>query len=141
MKSVITARVLGAAFICTATALSSAALAQRPEDNRFPISDSQRIGAIWLDSNSCTAGISRELEERGFQLAGNRRRADAVLDVQIDQRVASNGRAGAYDATLQRHSGRVLFNASGREQSLNRQDLCADIGEEIADALEDRTAV
>lgn len=140
MKSAITARVLGAALAGTAL-LSGAALAERPEDNRFPTPDSQRIGAIWLDSNSCVAGISRELEARGFALAGSRRSADAVLDVQIDQRVASKGRAGAYDATLQRHGGRVLFTASGREQSLNRQDLCADIGEEIADALEDRAAV
>lgn len=95
-----------------------------------------QVDAIWLDSNSCTNGLSDELEGRGYVLTNSRRSADAILDVNFQPRRTEFGVSARYSATLRGEDGRVLFSTAGHESSITLTELCADISDDIADRME-----
>lgn len=98
----------------------------------------QEVDAIWLDSNVCTSGISQEIHEHGFVAVSSPRKADAVLEVNVRHLDANAGASARYTATLRGADDRVLFSITGREDSITQKELCADIGDDILDAVESR---
>lgn len=97
-----------------------------------------QVNAIWLDSNSCANGLSDEIEDRGFELTGSRRSADAILSVDFHPRNSEMGISAHYSATLQGEDGRVLFRTAGHETSLTLAELCSDVSDDILDRMEKR---
>lgn len=97
-----------------------------------------QVDAIWVDSNMCSAGLSNELSEHGFQQTSSPRIADAILDVNVRQERTNLGAEARYTATLRGENGRVLFSMNGNEESLTQRELCADISDDIFDRLENR---
>jgi hypothetical protein len=96
------------------------------------------VGAIWVDSDSCTARLEDQLSENGFAIAGSPRWSDSTLVVDVDELDARFGAAARYTATLRDVDGRLLFSTSGRENSHNYSALCEDIGDDIAERLANR---
>lgn len=97
-----------------------------------------QVDSIWLDANTCMSGLSDEASSHGFAQTRNPRSADAVLEVDVHQLDAHVGNSARYSAVLRGDDDRVLFSTSGREDSISRQELCADIGDDIFDRMEDR---
>jgi hypothetical protein len=101
----------------------------------------QAVRAIWVDADVCPMGISQELADRGFMVTPSRRHADAILEVDM----TTNGRyldpdsveKGRYTARLVGDDGEVLFHTAGYETDHDLDDLCEEVGNEIADSLED----
>jgi hypothetical protein len=125
-----------AALTCAATLLTAqtvAALERGPHARSL-----QEVESIWLDSSSCSSGISHQLDRGGFLLTGSPRMADAVLEVNVNHLDTDMGAAARYSATLHGRNGRVLFSTSGRENSVSERELCQDIGDDIADRIESR---
>jgi hypothetical protein len=97
-----------------------------------------QVDSIWLDSNSCLSGLSDEASEHGFAQSRSPRSADAILEVDVHQLDANVGASARYSAVLHGDDGRVLFRTSGREDSISQRELCADIGDDIFDRIENR---
>ena len=96
------------------------------------------VRTIWLDSNSCSAAISDELERHGFVQASSPSRADAVLVVDVFDRYSSRrDNSAQYRAKLHGEDDSVLFTASGTEVAHNQPQLCEDIGNTIANSLDE----
>jgi hypothetical protein len=94
-----------------------------------------QVNAIWLDSNICMGEIGEQLDEHGFFLTGGPRSSDAVLTVDVNPH---GSESASYVATLRGDDGRVLMRTGGREDSVDDEEVCEDIGEEIADRIESR---
>lgn len=100
----------------------------------------QQVRTIWVNADVCPLGISEELEQHGFQVVSNRRHADAILEVDVN----TNGRyadhnsveKARYSASLIGNNNRVLFRTAGKERAHDLDNLCEDVGNEIADSLE-----
>jgi hypothetical protein len=97
-----------------------------------------QVDAIWLDSNSCMAGLSDEASDHGFAQTRSPRSSDAVLEVNVHHLDANVGASARYSAVLHGEDGRVLFSTSGREDSISHRELCADISDDIFDRIENR---
>lgn len=124
-------------FVIAVAAMS--ALLTGPASARGPYARSlNQVDSIWLDSNSCMAGLSDEASEHGFLQSRSPRSADAILEVNVHQLDADIGNSARYSAVLRGDDGRVLFSTSGREDSITQQELCADIGDDIFDRIESR---
>jgi hypothetical protein len=99
------------------------------------------VGAIRIRGGVCEADIAQHLTDHGFVVA-NSGSANAVLDVDMN----TNGslsrphsvEEGTYQATLLGANDRILFSTAGHEGAHNLASLCDDVGEDIADRLEDR---
>lgn len=99
------------------------------------------VRSISVEGNLCPVRVASQLNRHGF-LATPGGSADAVLELDV----ATNGSLwdqdsmdeGRYTARLVGARGRTLFTTGGYEDSLNLGMLCDEIGEEIADDLEDR---
>jgi hypothetical protein len=105
-----------------------------------------QVRVVQLNSESCRSGISAGLGERGFSTTSSGK-VDAILDVNIDHsgrnldNIPSFGGVGnkaSYSATLRGAGGKVLFSTSGNEGSVNMEELCQDIGDEIGGRMKDR---
>ena len=114
----------------------------RSEDWDRPTARSlHEVRSISVEGNLCPVRVSSVLNEHGF-LATPGGSADAVLELDV----ATNGSLydqdsmdkGRYTATLVGRNGRTLFTTGGFEDSINLGMLCEEIGEEIADDLENR---
>lgn len=99
----------------------------------------RQVQSVWVDSNSCSADISAQLEQRGFLVANRPSSADAVLVVDVDRRISgrSYGMASSadYQAKLRNGSDIVLFTASGTKFGRSYGDLCDGIGDSIARSM------
>lgn len=101
-----------------------------------------QVELIGLDTNMCELGISKEMSNEGFLVTDKTRVSDAVLEVNI----RTNGSLADHSAIEKAHysavlvgaADRVLFATGGEENARNLQELCEDIGDEIASQLEDK---
>jgi hypothetical protein len=119
--------------IMVLAALGVAVLPTQSEARR--LSDA---GAIWVDSNSCTAKLEDRLSDNGFAVAGSPRWSDTTLEVDVDELDTHWGAAAGYTAVLRDEDGRILFSTSGREHSHNFAAMCSDMGDDIAGRLANR---
>jgi hypothetical protein len=98
------------------------------------------VTAVNLKGSICDREVREELRDAGIPAGTSG--GNAYLDLDM----AANGslrdtdsiEKGVYVARLIGANGRVLFETSGRESGHDREKLCADIGDTIADRLEDR---
>lgn len=106
-----------------------------------------QVRVVRLNANNCQSGIRGGLGERGFSVTSSEGKVDAVLDVTVNQggrnldNVPSFGGVGnkaSYSATLKGANDKVLFSTSGSEGSINMDELCEDIGDEIGERMQDR---
>lgn len=101
-----------------------------------------QVELIGLDTNMCEIGISKEMSNEGFLVTNKTRVSDAVLEVSINTNGSladhSEIEKAQYSAVLVGAADRVLFATGGNEEAPNLQELCEDIGDEIASRLEDR---
>jgi hypothetical protein len=104
----------------------------------------RQVKVILLESDSCREGITAGLGERGYSVTTEPGRVDAVLDVDVKTtgRNLDNlpefggiGKKASYSATLRGTHDKVLFSTSGSEGSINKAELCGDIGDDIGDRL------
>jgi hypothetical protein len=96
-----------------------------------------QVESIWVDSNACLDGIGDQLAANGYYVTDSRRTADAILEVDVRDRGSEVGEAASYTARLHGDGDRVLFSASGRESAVSRAGLCDDIGDNIADGMDE----
>jgi hypothetical protein len=96
----------------------------------------REVDTIWLDSSSCSAGISEQLRDRGFHVTENKRRADAVLTVDVFDRSSRREDSARYRAKLYGEDDAVIFSASGSEFARSYPHLCDEIGESIAESMD-----
>lgn len=101
-----------------------------------------QVELIGLDANMCMLGIREEMSEAGFLVTDNLQVPDAILEVKV---VTNGGRYDRseienvhYSAVLVGASDRVFVADGGYEGASNLEEVCEDIGDEIADAIEDR---
>ena len=106
----------------------------------------EKVSTIRVEAGSCGGGISAALAERGFSPT-DKSKVDAVMKIDVNHTgrnldsIPSFGGVGSkatYSATLIGARGKELFSTSGSEGSLNMDELCQDIGDDIADRLKSR---
>jgi len=102
----------------------------------------KQVRLIHLDSNLCTLGIKDELKGEGFLVTDKTAVADAVLEVKIETNdsLQDHGKVekARYSATLLGANNSVLFASGGNERGRNLEELCEDIGDHLADDIENR---
>jgi hypothetical protein len=105
------------------------------------------VSVIRVEASSCGAGIRAGLGERGFSTTTAKGKVDAVLEVAVTHKgrnfdsIPSFGGVGnkaSYTATLRGAGDKVLFSTSGHQGSINMDELCGDIGDDIGDRLRSR---
>lgn len=105
------------------------------------------VRIVRLETNSCESGIRAGLGERGFSTTKSQGTVDAVLTVSVSHsgRNLDNlpsfggvGNRAGYSATVKGKGGKVLFSTSGDEGSINMNELCQDIGDEIGSRMKAR---
>lgn len=100
----------------------------------------QEVMSIWVDADVCPAGISKELQQHGFEVMPTQRHANATLEVNV----ITNGRyanvdsveRGRYVASLIGHDGEVLFRTAGEKTDHDLDNLCEEVGNDISITLE-----
>ena len=97
------------------------------------------VKSVYLETNGCTPQFTEELIDADYALMEKQEAADASLVVDVHQLDASMGASARYSAKLRTQSGQVLFAVSGREDSIDQEELCEDISEDVVDALVDKT--
>lgn len=103
--------------------------------------------AIFVQGEKCVEGVTAALAERNIGVTSSREKANATLKLDI----ASQGRnldevpefggfghKAAYSATLTGAEEKILFSTAGDEGSTTHNEMCEDIGDEIASRLKDR---
>ncbi len=105
-----------------------------------------QVRVVQLNTESCRSGISSALSERGFSITSSGK-ADAILNVSVNHsgrnldNVPSFGGIGnkaSYSAKLLGADDKLLFSTSGSEGSVNMEELCQDIGDDIGGRMKDR---
>lgn len=101
-----------------------------------------QVELIGLDANMCMLGIREEMSEAGFLVTDNLQVPDAILEVKVRTNGSLHDHAKLenvhYSAVLVGASDRVLVANGGFEGASNLEEVCEDIGDDIADAIEDR---
>lgn len=121
-------RLLLAALLCIAPAALT--FAADPADQVL-----RNVKNLYLETNGCTPQFSEALQDADYILVSDRQLADAILKVDVHQLDASMGASARYSATLQQHNGYELFGTSGSEDSIDQEELCEDISEDVVDAM------
>ena len=94
------------------------------------------VGVIHVDSNQCEGSLKNALWDNGFGMSNSSEAADATLVVSMRERHNELiGKDGRYTARLIGAHGRVLMSFSGHENSIDHEELCADISDDIADRI------
>lgn len=105
------------------------------------------VRTIYLNTESCKQGISAGLSERGYAMVGKDDKKDAVLEVTITHQgrnldnipnFGGVGNKASYSAQMLGADDKVLFTASGSEGSVNMEELCQDIGDNLGERLRGR---
>jgi hypothetical protein len=102
-----------------------------------------QVELIGLDSNMCSFGITEEMSSQGFLVTDRTNVSDAVLEVKVRTDASpladhSQVEKAHYSAVLVGANNQVLFATGGNEEAPNLQALCEDIGDDIADQLDNR---
>lgn len=108
------------------------------------------VTSIHVEAKSCRSGIQQALAERGLGVTQAAEKADSRLQV----KVVSEGRnldeipefggfgsKASYNATLYGADDSVLFSTAGEEGSTTYEELCEDIGDEVAERIQDKRNV
>lgn len=126
-KAMISAAVGGALVLGTQAAIA------RPDARSL-----REVDSIWVDANVCTSGIEEQLRDRGFFVTNSSRSADAHLVVDIYDRDSSRfDESARYSARMRGEDDHVIFTASGTEYSPSNRSLCEDIGDSIAESIDE----
>jgi hypothetical protein len=100
------------------------------------------VELIGLDTNICAMGITDHMVKEGFLVTDRAASSDAVLEVNVltDGSLADHGKIekARYSAVLVGEADRVLFATGGDEEAPDLENLCEDIGDDIADQLNNR---
>ncbi|GEM_PF-1884976 len=103
-----------------------------------------QVRTMQLQTNDCPAGIAKALREHGFAVLEENQQADARLDVTVTRtgrnldQVPEFGGFGAkatFSAKVIGADDAVLFTTSGKEGSLTSEEMCEDLGDELAEKL------
>ena len=94
------------------------------------------IRVFRLDTNGCTPQLTHELADKGFVLTTSRR--EGTLRVNVRQLDANTGASARFSAKLRDRDGGVVWETTGREDSISQEELCEDLSEEIVERLENR---
>jgi hypothetical protein len=127
---------LGVAGLC----VTQAAVGRTAGYGAYSLGQVELIG---LDSNMCALGITEEMSSEGFLVTDRTGVSDAVLEVTVQTNASpladqSQIERAHYSAVLVGADDRVLFAMGGNEEAPNLQALCEDIGDDIADQLENK---
>lgn len=137
-----------------AIALFSAAMLVACEQADFlPPSDVSAMGvaktlpavhSVFVSANECDAGIRSGLSEFGYHSVSQPDEVDAVLVVNVETtgrnldqipEFGGFGSKAVYAAKLHGAGGKTLFSTNGKEGSITRNEMCEDIGDEIAERM------
>jgi hypothetical protein len=103
-----------------------------------------QVELIGLDANMCMLGIREEMSEAGFLVTDNLQVPDAILEVRVRTNGSLHDHAKIenvhYSAVLVGAGDHVFVADGGYEGASNLEEVCEDIGDDIADAIEDRMA-
>lgn len=123
----------GIAVVVLCIGIPATTTAALPGDNRLA-----SVKRVYLDSNGCTPQFREELRDAEYRLEGKPAAADAVLKVDVHQLDASMGASARFTANLLKQDGSPLFAFTGREDSIDQEELCEDISEQVVEQLEDQ---
>lgn len=107
----------------------------------------QQVNSILVKANSCQAGIQQALAQRSIGVTDNAESADATLQVSVTSEgrnlddipeFGGIGSKASYTASLSNADGKVLFSTAGDEGSVTYNEVCEDIGDEIAERMQDQ---
>lgn len=105
------------------------------------------VTSIFVESESCRAGIQSALAERGLGVTQAAEKADSRLEVNIVSEgrnlddipeFGGFGSKASYNATLYGDGDSVLFSTAGEEGSTTYEELCEDIGDEVAERIQNK---
>jgi hypothetical protein len=132
----------------TATAIASsvlvlfAAYAASAQTLDYGVRNLRQVELIGLDTNICTLGIADQMKKEGFLVTDRNEVSDAVLEVKVqtDGSLSDHSKVetARYSAVLVGAADRVLFAAGGKQHAHDLEELCEDIGDDIAHQLGDR---
>jgi hypothetical protein len=97
-----------------------------------------QLRVLWLETNGCTPQLSEELQENGYTLAASSKNSEGILHVDVHQLDANTGASARFSAKLNDKAGKSIWQTTGREDSISQEELCEDIGEEVAERLKKR---
>jgi hypothetical protein len=117
-------------------ALGAALLAAQAAHARPNARSLSEVDSVYVDASACTDGISDQLERRGFRVASSPRTADAVLVVDVADRISRRSSSAEYSAKLRGDDDFVIFTASGEKFAPSHFELCEDIGSHIAGSMD-----
>ena len=107
----------------------------------FRVGNIHNVRLVGLDTNLCTVSLKDQLFQKGLLVTDQNRVADAVLEVDIDTNDSLHDHDeveyAKYSAALVGTNDRVLFATGGNEHGKSLEDLCEDIGDQIADDLDE----
>ena len=115
-----------------------------PELGKITATNLGQVRTMHLNTNDCPHGVKKALREHGFSILENTQDADARLDVNITRtgrnldQIPEFGGFGAkatFTANVIGAEDKILYSTSGNEGSLSSEELCEDIGDEIAEKL------
>ncbi len=107
----------------------------------------QEANAIFVQGEQCKGGITDALAEHDLGVTNVPEEADSTLNVAITPQgrnmdelpeFGGVGHKASYSATLTGAGDKVLFSTTGEEGSTTFDEMCEDIGDEIASRLEQR---
>lgn len=118
-----------------------------PKGAEARASNVSQVSSLELKANNCEQGIQQALTERNMGVVTEPGDADAVLEINVKttgrnlQEVPEFGGFGSkasYSATLYGADDEVIFSTAGEEGSTSFDEMCEDIGDEIAERIQDR---
>lgn len=102
------------------------------------------VHSVFVSANECDAGIRSGMSEFGYHSVSRPDEVDAVLVVNVETKgrnldqipeFGGFGSKAVYSAKLYGAGGKTLFTTSGKEGSITRNEMCEDIGDEIAERM------
>jgi hypothetical protein len=127
-----------ALMLALASVFAGQAAALQTRD-AFRVSNIHNVRLVGLDTNLCTVSLKEQLFQNGLLVTEQDKVADAVLEVEIDTDDSLQDHdeveKAKYSAALVGMNDRVLFASGGNERGKSLEDLCEDIGDQIADDL------
>lgn len=132
-------------MLIAAATLTLGACGNSGAGNNIPDSLSE-VTSIHVQANSCNEGIREALAEHEIGVTSKPDDANATMEVTITSEgrnlddipeFGGIGSKAGYNATLRNEEGKVLFSTAGDEGSVAYDELCEDIGDEIASRIEE----
>ena len=106
-----------------------------------------QANAVYVSSNQCQSSITNAMADHDLGVTSDSSVADSTLQVSIESQgrnldeipeFGGFGHKATYTATLIGAEGAALFSTTGEEGSTTFDELCEDIGDEIAERMQER---